>query len=160
MRAALERWWTARTARERRLLTAAGALALAVSPLLAYQAANRFRGEGAAELAAARSLLKDAETLSYLASQAAPPVDGPVTEDRSARGVATAMAQAYGLTIERLEQVGPDRVRLTLLEADSVQLYRWIETIGRRGVVVRKAVILRTGEAGLVTGDFEVETIR
>jgi type II secretory pathway component PulM len=154
--ASLLDWWRGRSARERLLLIAAFALLVFVAgPLLAYRGAATYREEQRMALIAARAVLADAQAAAF-AMRAAPGGEGPALADRSARGVAQAAAESLGLAIERIEPIGPDRVRLVMRDVDSVQVYRWIEAVGKRGGVVQRASLVRAQGAGRVTAEFEL----
>jgi len=148
----LNRWWRARTDRERLLLRGAGVLIFAVvAPLWAYQSAHSFRARAGAELAAARETAAlVAQIAGARAGARAPAGDG------SLRGRVTAAAHAAGLEVRALSPAGSERLRVSFAAANSLAVYRWIDAMASGGAQVTSTVITRAGEDDTVVSEFEV----
>jgi type II secretory pathway component PulM len=147
-------WWRARTTRERLLLQASAILAFGVLlPLSAFQTANAYRVEARAALQDAQGLAADVKRIAAASAQGAPPMP---ENDGTVRGIAFAAAQAHGLTVARVEPAGPDRVKIAFTPAQSVLVYRWFDTVTRRGLFISASSMTRAGEGGLVTAEFDV----
>jgi type II secretory pathway component PulM len=152
MIARLAAWWRSRTARERLIVGGAALFVFAlILPLWAYQAAASFRARAAAELAAARAIEADVAKLSSAGAAAQAPAS-----DGTLRGKAMAAAQAAGLSVLTIAPSGPDSLRVAFGPADSVAVYRWIDTMGASGAFVSSTTITRAGEGEAVTSEFEI----
>ncbi|MBI1251675.1 MAG: hypothetical protein GC189_09415 [Alphaproteobacteria bacterium] len=148
-------WLRRRSARERLLLSVAGALIFAiVLPLRAYSSALAFRAAAARDLDAAQELRAEVARL----AQAGPSAGTPAGGDGSIRGRVTTIAEQQGLEISRIEPAGPDRVRVRFEPASSIRVYRWMHAVGRSGAFIASTAMIRTGEGDTVTAEFEVAT--
>lgn len=148
---ALTAWLRARTPRERLLLQiAAGLLFVILLPAWAYLTVASFRSDAGADLANARRISAQIAQLSESMQTQGGGTSGSVRER------ALAAAQAIGLTPNRLEDAGGDRVRIVFQAADSVAIYRWVEAVGRRGALVSRSAITRIGSSDQVNAEFEV----
>ncbi|MGE0597329.1 MAG: type II secretion system protein GspM [Hyphomonadaceae bacterium] len=157
MIAHLASWWRARTARERMLLQGAALFVLALLlPLASYNAALRFRAAAAAELSSAAEVRANVARLAEAAGTEASS-DFPGT-DGTLRGLAMAAAEAEGMVVSRIDQAGPDRVRLSVAPVSSLAIYRWIDAVSRRGAFVSQTALVRSGEGDLVTAEMELAT--
>jgi type II secretory pathway component PulM len=156
MIAAMVGWWRTRSSRERLLLQVAAFLIFAILvPFAAYQAAVRYRAGAAADLAGARQVQAD---VARLAAQGARPASGAVASDGTLRGRAMANAEASGLTVARIEPQGAGRFLIVFEPADSLKVYRWIDSMSKSGVDVRRTSITRASAEGAVTAEFEIST--
>lgn len=150
----LAAWWRARTSRERWLLQAAGVLVFAlILPAWIYLSATAFR-EGAASERARASLMSD--QLDQLRQAAQAQGGQTLGADGTLRDRALEAANANGLATAALEAAGPDRIRASFENADSLAVYRWIEAMGRRGAYLSRTTMTRVGESDLVNAEFEV----
>lgn len=151
---ALAAWWRARTMRERRLIQLAALLIFGLlAPAWVYLVAADFRRDAAAELASARRIESQ---VARLAEASRAQGEAPQNGDSSIRGRALAAAETARLAVASVEPSGPDRALIAFQPADSLAVYRWIETVGRRGVHVTKSSIVRVAESELVRAEFEV----
>lgn len=148
-------WWRARTARERLLLQAAAVLLFVLlTPLWAYSSAAQFRAAAAAERVSAQQVH---ENVTRLASAAGTRPSGAFPgSDGALRGLAMAAAEAEGLTVSRVEPAGADRVRISVAPTASLAIYRWIDSVSRRGAFVSSAALTRSGEGDLVAAELEL----
>jgi type II secretory pathway component PulM len=147
-------WFRSRSARERLLITIAlGAIFLVIGPLFAYRAASTFRAEAAVELQAARTLERDVAAL-VGAVGAVPGVAG----DGSLQGLATANAGALSLQTAGIETVGSGGFRVSFEPARSIDVYRWMEAMTKRGAFITQSAIVREGDGDLVRASFVVSS--
>lgn len=150
----LAAWWRARTSRERWLIQAASVLVFAlILPAWAYLSATAFRESAASELVRANQVGDQLEQLREAAQAQGGQTLGA---DGTLRERALEAATANGLDTAALEAAGPDRVRVSFENADSLAVYRWIEAIGRRGAYLSRTTMTRVGESDLVNAEFEV----
>ncbi len=146
---ALGSWWGARSSRERLIIRIAALLLFAVlAPAVIYQKAATFRSAAASELAASRALLADVGKI-----QAAGP---PPPKGGDRREVALAAAASNGLVIERVESIGADGLVVVFGPSDSRGLFRWIDDVGRNGVVARRTAIVRADDGLAASAEFEI----
>jgi type II secretory pathway component PulM len=147
-------WWRARTAREQLLLRGLFVFVFVIlAPLAAFQLASSYRASAAADLAGAENLAGQVQSLAKASGRSGPALP---QNDGSLQGLAFAAAQAHGLTIARVEPAGPERIRVIFEPAASTLVYRWFDTMVRRGVSVVRSAIVRAGEGDLVVGEFDL----
>ncbi|MDX2235194.1 MAG: type II secretion system protein GspM [Hyphomonadaceae bacterium] len=151
MMGALQSWWAARDARERLIVRGGVAIVLLLLvPFLIYQSVARYRESAAADLAAARAVMADVRAI----AEAGPPP--PTVGAGGVRDVLTANAASSGLTVLRVEPGAGDRIVIAFGPSDSLGVYRWIDGVGKAGVRIHRTAIVRAGENGVVTAEFEV----
>lgn len=151
MIAALLPWWRARTLSERRLLLVAGLLLfVGVIPALAYQSAVSYRREAAADLARAERTAVLLVQVKGAAAATLPQNDG------SLRGLILAAATASQLPAPAIEPIGTDRLRVAFPAAPSQAVFAWLSVMAQHGALVVKSTMVRAGQGGLVTAEFEV----
>lgn len=143
-------WWRARTAREKILLQVCAALLFAVLlPVWAYHAAASYRASSTAALAGARTIQADVTRLARATA-------GAQSADSSLRGLATASAETAGLAIVRAESTQQDRLSIAFSPASSLKVYRWLDLMARRGVVIDRTLIVRVENGEDVEAQFEL----
>lgn len=151
MMTALETFWRARTPRERLLMSLVVWLALFVgAPLMLWQAASGYKYEASAALERAQALRAAVSRLDPALVAKAPPTQG------GARDMATAEANALGLSVTRIEPAGPDRLKVSFAPGDSLAVLTWIDRMTRAGHVVEAAALVRVQESDLVQADVEI----
>lgn len=146
-------WWRARTGRERALIQIAAALAFAAAlPLMLLSNAMTYRARAGADLKAAEALFADVERL------AAQPARGAdtVTLGADPDAAMLAVAQELGLTIVKIELAGTGRRRVAIGPGDSRAILAWMHRMGRAGLEVRSAQMVRVGETLQVEAEFEL----
>lgn len=142
-------WFNSRTGREQLLLKVAAVLIIGGGGLLmAYQAIASYRATSAADLASAMQIREDLTKLRTLAA-VAPSAPVPAN-DGSVRGIVTAVASQNGLTPARIEPDGPTGIRTTFQPANARNVYQWLDTVERAGLVVSRIALVRTGEGDIV----------
>ncbi len=142
-------WFNARTGREQLLLKVAAVLILGGGGLLmAYQAIASYRETSGADLASAMQIRDDLAKLKTLAA-IAPSAPVPAN-DGSVRGIVAAVASQNGLTPARIEPDGPTGIRTTFQPANAQNVYQWLDTVERAGLVVSRIALVRAGEGDIV----------
>jgi len=142
-------WFNSRTGREQLMLKAAAFIILGGSALLvAYQTAASYRATAAADLASALQMRDDLARLKTLASVA--PIAPVPANDGSVRGIVAAVAGQVGLTPARIEPDGPTGIRTTFQPANAQNVYQWLDTVERAGLIVSSIALVRAGEGDIV----------
>jgi len=148
-------WFSARTAREQFLLKAAAFIILGGGALLAsYQGASSYRTSSAAELASALQMRDDLAKLKSLEGIA--PAAPVPSNDGSVRGIVVAASGQYGLVPARIEPDGPTGVRTAFEPANAQNVFQWIDTVERAGLVVSRIALVRAGEGDVVQAEATV----
>lgn len=142
-------------AREQRALQVL-AVALLVGVLFfgVWRPAHQYRQSASADLDAAR------QTLAWMQSRAADArrvasqnqaASRPAGEGRSLLATVTTSAQAAGLTLQRFEPSGDDKMRVWLDKVPFRTTAGWLETLAsEQGIQVEQASLERTPEVGQV----------
>ena len=142
-------WFNARTGREQLLLKVAAVLILGGGGLLmAYQTIASYRETSGADLASAMQIRDDLAKLKTLAA-IAPSAPVPAN-DGSVRGIVAAAASQNGLTPARIEPDGPTGIRTAFQPANAQNVYQWLDTVERAGLVVSRIALVRVGEGDIV----------
>lgn len=132
------------------------AVALFVVYFLIWQPVNDFHDEAAARSEAAAERLAWLEANIDSARQLANLGDstGPakkIEDSRSMMSTVTASAQEAGLTLQRFEPSGEDKMRVWLEDSAFDNLAQWLERLASEyGIVVDQAAIDRANDAGRV----------
>jgi type II secretory pathway component PulM len=152
MIAAAMQWWRTRTSREQTLLKVAALLLIAgLGPMAALQSVSRFRQDAASDLARAEATAGMVAAMkTQNAGPALPPYDG------SLRGLVIAAAGAVQLPAPVVEPLGVEHVRVAFAPSPSASVYAWLTTMAMQGAAINKSAMVRAGETGLVTAEFEV----
>lgn len=142
-------WFNSRTTREQILLKVATFIIIGGGLLLvSYQAASSYRDTARADLDSALQMRDDLTRLKSMAG-AAPAAPIP-TNDGSVRGIVVAAASQFGLSPARVEPDGPTGIRTTFEPTNAQNVYQWLDSVERAGLVVSRVSLVRAGEGDTV----------
>lgn len=142
-------WFNSRTAREQVLLKVAAFIIIGGGLLVvSYQAASSYRDTARADLDSALQMRDDLTRLKSMAG--VKPAAAVPTSDRSVRGIVVATASQFDLSLARVEPDGPTGIRTMFAPANAQNIYQWLDSVERSGLVVSRISLVRAGEGDTV----------
>lgn len=151
MKETLEAFWRALTDRERLLLSATLWLGLlAVAPALTWQAAAQYRFEAGQRLARAEALQAQAAAIDPALVAARP------RSEQELKDFVGARAEGLGLSLARVENQGPDRLRFVFEPGDSLMALKLVDALAEAGLSVDRVGLVRVDGSDLVAAELDV----